>query len=177
MKQKTIAVFLLSLSFPALANLDALYNAQQDNQYQQQQAAERSRKQQEAAKAEANRKARAKQEEANRKAQAKAEADKQREAEHKAERDRLQAKQDRYEEEDREYQRRLRALELKKLEARANRENDFIDQEINRNKAETDLIQSEADSTRTVSDGLADNLRAKKIEADTKAEESKGWFK
>lgn len=58
------------------------------------------------------------------------------------------------------YQDQLRALDLQERElqleaekARVARENEFIDQDLNRSKAETDAIQSQADATRNISSG------------------------
>ena len=81
---------------------------------------------------------------------------------------------------DQEYEDKLRDLELKskmialqKDSTRAARENDFIDEELNRKKATTDILQSEADATRNISKG-AQNL----MESEGKAKEdaNSGWF-
>ena len=58
------------------------------------------------------------------------------------------------------YQDQLRALDLEqkklqleKLKSRTARENDFIDRELKRLDAQTDAIQSEADTNRNLSEG------------------------
>lgn len=82
---------------------------------------------------------------------------------------------------DQSYEDELRALELeeRKLElarkkARVNREDDFIDQELKREAARTDVIQSDADATRHLSRG-AENLMNK--EGDARIKKESGWFK
>jgi hypothetical protein len=81
---------------------------------------------------------------------------------------------------DQEYENQLRDIEIQKQKialqkeaARAARTNDFIDAELNKSKASTDILQSEADATRSVSKG-AQNL----MESEGKAREKEtgGWF-
>jgi hypothetical protein len=61
---------------------------------------------------------------------------------------------------DQEYQDQLRALEVERqklqverLKARTAHENDYIDRELKRLDAQTDVIQSEADANRNLSEG------------------------
>jgi hypothetical protein len=44
-------------------------------------------------------------------------------------------------------------LQLKADQAKVARANDYIDQDLNRSRAETDVIQSQADATRNISSG------------------------
>ncbi|KAE8178204.1 DUF5384 family protein [Photobacterium carnosum] len=81
---------------------------------------------------------------------------------------------------DQEYQDKLRDLEFKskmiaiqKESARAARENDFIDVELNRQKAKTDILQSEADATRNVSKGTQNLMES---EGRAKEDANSGWF-
>ncbi|MBK7491750.1 MAG: DUF5384 family protein [Nitrosomonas sp.] len=67
-----------------------------------------------------------------------------------------------------------RKLELQRKSKRANREDDFIDQELNRGKAVTDVIQSEADATRNASEGARDLMKGVGQGA---ANKNKDWFK
>jgi hypothetical protein len=49
---------------------------------------------------------------------------------------------------------REKELELKRLEARTKREDEFIDQDLARRRAATDVVQSQADANRDVSSGV-----------------------
>lgn len=60
----------------------------------------------------------------------------------------------------------LRQLEIEEMKirlqekrAKAARANEYIDQDLNREKAKTDVIQSEADSTRNLSEGSKEMLK------------------
>ena len=67
-----------------------------------------------------------------------------------------------------------RKLELARKKARVSREDDFIEQELKREAAKTDVIQSDADATRNVSGGTK-TLMEKEGEARVKKES--GFFK
>jgi len=78
-----------------------------------------------------------------------------------------------YEDKLRDLEIQQRMIALQKEQKRANREDDFIDQELNMKKSQADLVQSGADATRNVSSG------AKSLMEDTgkaKVKESSGWF-
>lgn len=66
-----------------------------------------------------------------------------------------------------------RKLELARKKARVKREDDFIDQELKRENARTDVIQSEADVNRNISSG-SKTLLEKEGEARVKKES--GFF-
>jgi hypothetical protein len=59
----------------------------------------------------------------------------------------------------RELEIREKELELKKLEARAKREDEFIDRDLAHQRAETDVVQSQADANREVSSGVKTYLQ------------------
>lgn len=67
-----------------------------------------------------------------------------------------------------------RKLELAKRKARLNREDDFIEQELKREAAKTDSIQSDADAKRSIARG-AESLLTQEGEARVKKES--GFFK
>ena len=67
-----------------------------------------------------------------------------------------------------------RKLELARKKARVNREDDFIDQELKRQAAHTDVIQSDADAQRSIANGT-ESLLTKEGEARVKKES--GFFK
>ena len=78
------------------------------------------------------------------------------------------------------YEDELRSLEIQKQklalareEARVKRENEYIDQELKHKAAQTDVVQSEADANRNISEGGRDLMKST-----GKAEESKtkSWF-
>lgn len=79
-----------------------------------------------------------------------------------------------YEDELRKLELEERKLELERRRARVSRENDFIDHELKRSAAHTDVIQSEADANRTLSDG-ANSLMKQVGEAEVK--KNSGFFK
>lgn len=91
------------------------------------------------------------------------------EAEKKADKKREQG----FEDELRSLEIQKQKLALAKEEARVKRENDFIDQELKHQAAQTDVIQSNADSNRNISEG-----GKKLMESEGKAREKKvsGWF-
>ncbi|WP_346763485.1 DUF5384 family protein [Escherichia sp. E4208] len=81
---------------------------------------------------------------------------------------------------DQSYEDELRSLEIQKQklalakeEARVKRENEFIDQELKHKAAQTDVVQSEADANRNVTEGGRDLMKSV-----GKAEENKSdsWF-
>jgi hypothetical protein len=63
------------------------------------------------------------------------------------------------EDQDRAYENRYKELRLKQLETQVNRENDKINADLARSKAETDAVQSKAESMRNVSKGVQKNLQ------------------
>jgi hypothetical protein len=63
------------------------------------------------------------------------------------------------EDQDRAYENRYKELRLKQLETQVNRENDKINADLARSKAETDEVQSKAEATRNVSKGVQKNLQ------------------
>ena len=79
-----------------------------------------------------------------------------------------------YEDELRQLEIEERKLELARKKARVNREDDFIEQELKRESAKTDVIQSGADSARNLSSG-SKTLMEKEGEAKVKKES--GFFK
>jgi hypothetical protein len=52
-----------------------------------------------------------------------------------------------------------RRIELAEKKAKAARVNEFLDQDLNRQKAHTDVVQSEADATRNISEGAKDMMK------------------
>ncbi len=81
---------------------------------------------------------------------------------------------------DQSYEDELRSLEIQKQklalakeEARVKRENEFIDQELKHKAAQTDVVQSEADANRNMTEGGRDLMKSV-----GKAEENKSdsWF-
>ncbi|MBS2146038.1 DUF5384 family protein, partial [Salmonella enterica subsp. enterica serovar 1,4,[5],12:i:-] len=80
-------------------------------------------------------------------------------AERKAHRERVEAELKADKNRDQKYEDELRTLEIEKQklalareEARVKRENEFIDQELKNKAAQTDVIQSHADSNRNISE-------------------------
>ncbi|KVA13831.1 DUF5384 family protein [Burkholderia ubonensis] len=157
MKRKILTLLLLT-TLPAFAqeqapvNLDngiarmqALEsNAEHERAAQQQQAeADRRRQRQQAVAAERKRS------EAH--AAAQAQANRERQA--------AVNRQRAIEDQDRSYENRYKELQLKKLEAQVARENDRINADLARSKAETDAVQSQADANRNVSKGVEKNLK------------------
>lgn len=135
-------------------------------QQEQQAAAERAKRAEEQAIAQKQRES----EEAHRRAaseKAEAAARQQREAVAK-EKQRNQA----YEDELRKMALEEKQLELQTKKAKVKRADDYIDQELNREKARTDVIQSEADATRNVSTGAKNMMTGIGKGEENK---SKGW--
>lgn len=92
-----------------------------------------------------------------------------------AEKERLQDKN-----RDQSYEDQLRDLELAKMKLelesrskRVKREDDFIDAELKRENAHTDVIQSDADANRTISTGVKDLMQSEGKASETKAGK---WF-
>lgn len=79
-----------------------------------------------------------------------------------------------YEDELRNLELQRQKIQISKDEARAKRENDFIDQDIKRKGAETDVIQSHADVNRNISTGEKDLLQS---EGKAREKKASGWFK
>lgn len=101
-------------------------------------------------------------------------------AERKARREKIEADMKADKARDQGYEDELRSLEIQKQklalareEARVKRENDFIDQELKNKAAQTDVIQSNADSNRNMSEGGKELMKS-----EGKAREKKvsGWF-
>ena len=78
-----------------------------------------------------------------------------------------------YEDELRSFRDSETKLALAKEEARVKRENEFIDQELKQKAAQTDVVQSEADANRNMTEGGRDLMKSV-----GKAEENKSdsWF-
>ncbi len=77
-----------------------------------------------------------------------------------------------YEDEQRKMVLEEKRLELDMKKARVKRADDFIDSELNREKARTDVVQSEADATRNVSQGAKNMMTGIGKGEENK---SKGW--
>jgi len=78
------------------------------------------------------------------------------------------------------YEDELRSLEIQKQklalareEARVKRENEFIDQELKSKAAQTDVIQSNADSNRNISEGGRDLMKS---EGKAREKKASSWF-
>ncbi len=106
-------------------------------------------------------------------AQQEAQAKAQRAAAEARERERLKdkARNQTFEDENRQIDLELRRAALEKEKARAKRSNEYIDQELKREGAVTDVVQSQADATRNVSQGEKD-LRS----GIGKGAAKSGWF-
>lgn len=72
------------------------------------------------------------------------------------ERQKDKARNQTFEDENRQIDLELRKAALEKEKARAKRSNEYIDQELKREGAVTDVVQSKADATRNVSEGERD---------------------
>lgn len=101
-------------------------------------------------------------------------------AEKKAQREKVEAETLVRRKRDEGYEDELRNLEIQKQklalareEARVKRENDFIDQELKSQAAQTDVVQSNADSNRNLSEGSKDLLKS---EGKARVEKASGWF-
>ena len=101
-------------------------------------------------------------------------------AERQARQDKKDAEAAKDKSRDQGYEDELRSLEIQKQklalakeEARVKRENEYIDQELKHKAAQTDVVQSEADANRNISEGGRDLMKSK-----GKAEENKSdsWF-
>lgn len=104
-------------------------------------------------------------------------------AERQARQDKLDAEASKDKKRDQSYEDELRSLEIQKQklalareEARVKRENEFIDQELKRSAAHTDVVQSEADANRNMSEGGRDLLKSVGKAEENKAEKSDSWF-
>ncbi len=157
MKRGVLALLMLS-AIPAFAQEQAPVNL--DNGLVRMQALESNAENERAAqqqKAEAEyRKQRQQEATAQRKrAEAKAAAQEQANRERQASINRKREIED----QDRSYENRYKELQLKKLETQVSRENDKINADLARSKAETDAVQSGADASRNISRGLQKNLQ------------------
>lgn len=101
-------------------------------------------------------------------------------AERKALREKVEAESRADKVRDQGYEDELRSLEIQKQklalareEARVKRENDFIDQELKNQAARTDVIQSNADVNRNLSQGSKDLLQS---EGKAREKKAGGWF-
>lgn len=101
-------------------------------------------------------------------------------AERKSQREKIEVEANADKKRDQGYDDELRSLEIQKQklalareDARTKRENDYIDQELKNQAAHTDVIQSNADSNRNISEGGKDLMKS-----EGKAREKKvsGWF-
>ena len=176
MKKVFLCAILASLSYPAIASslqdqLSAVAEAEQQGKNEEQRqhdewVAERNREIQQ----EKQRRAQAA---ANKRAATAA-------ANKKARQDKLDAEASADKKRDQSYEDELRSLEIQKQklalakeEARVKRENEFIDQELKHKAAQTDVVQSEADANRNMTEGGRDLMKSV-----GKAEENKSdsWF-
>ncbi|EBB5174560.1 hypothetical protein FGT65_22815 [Salmonella enterica subsp. enterica serovar Cerro] len=101
-------------------------------------------------------------------------------AEKKARREKIEAEVKADKTRDQGYEDELRSLEFQKQklalareEARVKRENEFIDQELKNKAAQTDVIQSNADSNRNMSEGGRDLMKS---EGKAREKKASGWF-
>lgn len=88
-------------------------------------------------------------------------------AANKARQDKLDAEASADKKRDQSYEDELRSLEIQKQklalakeEARVKRENEFIDQELKHKAAQTDVVQSEADANRNMTEGGRDLMKS-----------------
>ncbi|MFP1557208.1 DUF5384 family protein [Escherichia coli] len=177
MKKVFLCAILASLSYPAIASslqdqLSAVAEAEQQGKNEEQ-------RQHDEWVAERNRNA---EQEKQRRANAQAAANKKRQPEEirKLVRINWTPKPLRTKKRDQSYEDELRSLEIQKQklalakeEARVKRENEFIDQELKHKAAQTDVVQSEADANRNMTEGGRDLMKSV-----GKAEENKSdsWF-
>ncbi|WP_139560483.1 DUF5384 family protein [Escherichia coli] len=176
MKKVFLCAILASLSYPAIASslqdqLSAVAEAEQQGKNEEQ-------RQHDEWIAERNREI---QQEKQRRANAQAAANKRAAAANKkARQDKLDAEATADKKRDQSYEDELRSLEIQKQklalakeEARVKRENEFIDQELKHKAAQTDVVQSEADANRNMTEGGRDLMKSV-----GKAEENKSdsWF-
>ncbi|HCO6989251.1 TPA: DUF5384 family protein [Escherichia coli] len=174
MKKVFLCAILASLSYPAIASslqdqLSAVAEAEQQGKNEEQRqhdewVAERNREIQQEKQRRANAQAAA-----NKRAATAA-------ANKKARQDKLDAEasgDQSYEDELRSLEIQKQKLALAKEEARVKRENEFIDQELKHKAAQTDVVQSEADANRNMTEGGRDLMKSV-----GKAEENKSdsWF-
>ena len=178
MKKVFLCAILASLSYPAIASslqdqLSAVAEAEQQGKNEEQRqhdewVAERNREIQPEKQRRANAQAAA-----NKRAATAA-------ANKKARQDKLDAEASADKKRDQSYEDELRSLEIQKQklalakeEARVKRENEFIDQELKHKAAQTDVVQSEADANRNMTEGGRDLMKSV-----GKAEENKSdsWF-
>lgn len=136
-------------------------------QYEAQQQAEKRAAQQRAQQQKAQAEQRALQQEREARAE---QAARERQYEQQKDKEREQAYQDKL----RQQVLEARDAELAMKKAKAKRADDFAEQELNREKAKTDVIQSEADATRNISEG-GKNLLTGQGQGAAKA--NSGWFK
>ncbi|MDE9778883.1 DUF5384 family protein [Escherichia marmotae] len=172
------AAIVAAVSSPAFASslqdqLSAVAEAEQQGKNEEQRqhdewVAERNREIQQEKQRRANAQAAANKRAAAAAADKKARQDK-RDAEFTADKKRDQS----YEDELRNLEIQKQKLALAKEEARVKRENEFIDQELKHKAAQTDVVQSEADANRNMTEGGRDLMKSV-----GKAEENKSdsWF-
>ena len=171
MKKVFLCAILASLSYPAIASslqdqLSAVAEAEQQGKNEEQRqhdewVAERNREIQQEKQRRANAQAAA-----NKRAATAA-------ANKKARQDKLDAEATADKKRDQSYEDEKQKLALAKEEARVKRENEFIDQELKHKAAQTDVVQSEADANRNMTEGGRDLMKSV-----GKAEENKSdsWF-
>ena len=169
MKKVFLCAILASLSYPAIAS--SLQDQLSAGAEAEQQGKNEEQRQHDEWVAERNREI---QQEKQRRANAQAAANK------KARQDKLDAEATADKKRDQSYEDELRSLEIQKQklalakeEARVKRENEFIDQELKHKAAQTDVVQSEADANRNMTEGGRDLMKSV-----GKAEENKSdsWF-
>ena len=85
-----------------------------------------------------------------------------------------EGRDDGYEDQLRDLDIQERKLELQARKVHVGRENEFIDQKLKRNAAETDVVQSSADVNRNASEGVKSLLQDT---GKAKLKESGRWFK
>jgi hypothetical protein len=78
----------------------------------------------------------------------------------------LQTRSEKHEDALRDLELEAMRIELEEKRARAKRTNDFIDKELEREGAKTDLVQSEADSKRNISEGTKQFLQSSSVQVE-----------
>lgn len=138
------------------------------------------RAQDDARQAQYDREVRAERAQQARAAAASAERQRQRNAAAAAERSRMIAEQQadkkrdqNYEDEMRQLQIEQQKLALKRESARVARENEYIDQDLKSRAAHTDVVQSEADANRNISQGGKTLLQS---EGEARVKKASSWF-
>jgi hypothetical protein len=79
-----------------------------------------------------------------------------------------------YEDQQREVALEEQKLKLQMLKAKADRANEYVDQDLHREAAQTDVIQSQADASRNLSEGGKSLLQST---GEAEVKDASGWFK